>query len=232
MLKPLLVIVILGAGLLAVALSPLRSYLTHVENVRAVIEGWGRLAAVYYVAASAVLIAFGFPRFICLPIAGLAFGFWRGLLWTQIATAIGYHATFVFVRWGGREFVEKRFPRLRRMHRVLHQHAVPTIILMRLLPINGVVINFLLGLSPVTHLDFLVGTLVGTLPEALPMTLLGSSAAHLSRAESAAWVAGALAVVIVIWLVFSWLIRRSRAFDQVEKEYVEEDSPENNGVGS
>lgn len=227
--KPLIVILVLGGGLLAVSMSPLRAYLMHAENVRAAMERLGGWATAVYVAGASVLIAFGFPRYVCLPIAGLAFGFWKGLLWTQMATVLGYYATFIFVRWGGRGFIEKHFPRLQKMHRVFHEHAVPTIILIRLAPVSGIVVNLLLGLSPITHGDFFWGTLLGTLPEAVLMTYVGSSAAHLLRAESVAWVAGGLFFLILVWLVFSWLVRRSRAFDAVEKEYVEESGTGNSG---
>lgn len=228
-LKPLVVVLVLGGGLWGLALSPLREYLSHVDRIRAAIEAWGAWAAFGYVLAATVLIAFGFPRLVCLPVAGLAFGFWWGLLLTQLATMAGYYVTFVFVRWGGREFVEKHFARLQKVHRVFHQHAVFTIILLRQLPISGLFINLLLGLSPITHMDFVLGTLLGTLPEAIPMAFLGSSAAHLSRAESAAWVAGALAFVVIIWLSFTWIVRRSAAFEQVQKEYAEESPASKNG---
>jgi uncharacterized membrane protein YdjX (TVP38/TMEM64 family) len=228
-LKPLLVVGVLGAGLAVLALSPLREYLSHVEAVRAEVEKWGAWGAAVYVLGAAFLMAFGFPRLVCLPVGGLVFGFWRGLLWTQLATLLGYYATFMFVRWGGRELVEEHFARLRKVHRVFHQHAVPTIVLLRQLPISGVFINVLLGISPITHSDFVIGTLLGTLPEAIPMALLGSSAAHLSRSESVAWVAGALAFVVVVWLFFSWVVRRSPAFAEIQKEYAAEDPVPMNG---
>lgn len=219
--KPLIVMLVLGGGLLALAKSPLRSYLAHADQMRATMEALGSWAAVAYIAVASVLMAFGFPRYVCLPIAGLAFGFWWGLLWTQVATLFGYYGTFAFVRWGGKSFVERYVPRLRKMHRVFHEHAVPTIVLMRLAPVSGVLINLLLGLSPITHGDFLWGTLLGTLPEAIVMTYVGSSAAHLSRSESVAWVAGGLIFVVLVWIVFSWVVRRSRSFHEVEKEYMD-----------
>ena len=220
--KPLLVLCVLSLGLIIVARSPLKSYLAHVELVRDQIEALGQWGPPVFIACVAGLITLGVPRILFFPIGGLAFGFLWGLIWTQIATMIGYYAIFLFVRWGGRDFVVRHFPRVSRMHRVFHKHAIPTIILIRQLPISGLPINLLLGLSPISHLDFLVGTVIGILPEAIPMAAIGSSAIHLTAGQGLAWVAGLLAVVIVLWLVFSLALRSSRMFAQVESEYEEE----------
>lgn len=222
--KPLFVIAVLGGGLIVAAVSPLRQYLTHVSEIQSRILAIGFWGAPLYVFGAAVLIALGFPRVALLPLSGLIFGFWMGLLWTQLATVLGYYALFVFVRWGGKEFVARHFPRIQKMHRVFHEHAIPTIVLLRQLPISGFVINLLLGLSPITHGDFLVGTALGTLPEAIPLAWLGSAAGHLSRSQSTVWVAATFAFVLLVWLFFALFVRRTRAFKSVAFEFSEIES--------
>ena len=221
--KPLIVLCVLSLGLIIVAMSPLKSYLGHVELVRDQIQALGKWGPPVFIVCVAALITLGVPRLLFFPIGGLAFGFLWGLLWTQIATMIGYYAIFLFVRWGGRDFVLKHFPRVSHMHRVFHKHAIPTIIVIRQLPVSGLPINLLLGLSPISHTDFLIGTVIGILPEAVPMAAIGSSAVKLTTGQGLAWVAGLLVFVIVIWLVFSLIVRSSKMFAQVESEYETED---------
>ena len=230
-LKPLLVICVLVAGLLVVALSPLKSYLRQVEVMQQHIEALGVWGPLIYMACVFLLISVGVPRLLFCVIGGLAFGFVWGMIWTQIPTLLGYYVVFLFVRWGGRDFVVRHWPRLERMHKVFHKRAVPTIIVIRQLPISGVFINLLLGLSPISHLDFLVGTALGLLPEAIPMTAIGSSALELTAGQGLAYVAGLLVFLIVLWVVFTLVVRSSRMFARVRKDFVEEE-PKQEGIES
>jgi uncharacterized membrane protein YdjX (TVP38/TMEM64 family) len=226
-LKPLLVLAMLGVSILVVYLSPLREYLHHVKEIKARLHSLGVLGPVIYMAAVFVLISMGFPRLLFCPIGGMAFGFIRGLLWTQIATLLGYYVIFLFVRWGGRDFVLRHWPKLGRPHRVFERHAIPAIIAIRQLPISGLVINLLLGVSPVRHLDFIVGTAIGLIPEAIPFTLVASGAVKVGGGESAAYVVGAVLILVVLW-VGLWLVaRRSKLFAEIHEE-VEEDGLERN----
>lgn len=227
--KPLFVILVLGGGLTVVAASPLRHYVTRVTEIQKQFSMLGCWGPPLYIFGAAVLIGIGFPRVALLPLAGLIFGFWMGLAWTQLATVLGYYALFMFARWGGREFVARHFPRIEKMRRVFHEHAIPTIVLLRQLPISGFVVNLLLGLSPITHWDFLIGTALGTLPEAIPLAWIGSAAGHLSRRQSVAWVAATFAFVLVIWLFFLFFVRRTRAFNSVALEFGEVESADSEG---
>jgi uncharacterized membrane protein YdjX (TVP38/TMEM64 family) len=165
------------------------------------------------------LIVMGFPRLLFCPIGGAVFGWSWGLVWTQIPTLIGYYILFLFVRWGGQGYVLRRWPRLQRMHKVFHKGAIPTIFVMRQLPISGLVINLLLGLSPIQHLDFVIGTAIGLLPEAMAMTAIGSGAVAMSKGQSAALVAVAVGAMVLVWIVFSVLVRRSKMFAHLRAEY-------------
>lgn len=199
--KPLVLITVLTLGLLVIYATPLRGYLRHITEVRAAIEGAGALGILVYMLSVFVLVALGAPRLIFCPVGGLAFGFAWGLVWTQIPTLLGYYVLFLFVRWGGREFVASHWPRLARLGGLFERRGYLGVFLGRQLPISGIVINLLLGLSPVSHLDFLVGSAVGILPAAIPCTLIGSSAAQLDKASSHLHIAIAVAAMVGLWLV-------------------------------
>ncbi len=203
--KALILFAFLALSLALVYFSPLREYLEHLREMKIRIRAMGITGPLAYMAGVFILVSLGFPRLIFCPIGGIIFGFVQGLVWTQVATLAGYYVLFLFVRWGGRDFALRHWPRLNRMHAVLDRSAIPTIIIMRQLPINGLIINLFLGLSRIRHRDFLVGTAIGVLPQAVPFTLVASGAVKLGGGESFLYVIGATAFLLLVWLSF-WLI--------------------------
>ena len=216
--KPLIVFFALAAGILLVCFSPLREHLRHIKEIKARLDGLGALGPAAYMAAVFVLISIGFPRLLFCPIGGMAFGFVKGLLWTQIPTVLGYYVVFLFVRWGGKDCVLRRWPRLGRPHRFFTTHEVPAIILIRQLPVSGLLVNVVLGVSPVRHSAFLAGTMIGLIPEAVPFTLVTSGAVKTGSGESAAYVVGAVLILAVIWALLAIFVRRSSLFLEISEE--------------
>ncbi len=159
--------------------------------------GWmGPVAFVFLVA---ILVAVGVPRLLLCPAAGMAFGFWAGLLLSQAGTVLGYYVVFLFVRWGGRAFVLRHRPQLLRFTERIRHQGIPAVILARQLPVHGLLVNLVLSLSPIRHRDFLIGSAIGLIPEAVPCTLIGTGAAQASLARSAG-----LMVLAVVGLALAW----------------------------
>jgi len=208
--KPLVVFAVLAAGLIAVSVSPLREHLKDVRALKEQIHEWGLWGPALYMAVVYLLVALGVPRLLFCPIGGLTFGFARGLLWTQIPTLLGYYTIFLFVRWGGRDWILHRWPKLARWKGAGSGPAMPMVILIRQLPISGLVTNLILGLSPIRHRDFLVGTVIGLLPEAIPFTLIASGLVKLDNGQNlVVYLGGATLLLIVVWLGLWYLARRS-----------------------
>ena len=173
--KPLIMLLGLVAALGLVYFTPIRDSLRNMESVKAWLLSLGWMGPVVWMGFVFALVAAGMPRLLFCPISGLAFGFWYGLLWTQVATLAGYYALFLFVRWGGQGFVLRHWPRIARFKDHLRGHSAAMMVFaVRQLPISGLFINFLLGLSPIRHRHFLLGTALGILPEAIPFTLVAS----------------------------------------------------------
>jgi uncharacterized membrane protein YdjX (TVP38/TMEM64 family) len=84
--------------------------------------------------------------------------------------------------------------------RVIDRQGVPAVILARQLPLPTFACNLLLGLLPVRHVHFLVGTTIGIVPEAVPCTLIGSGAVSGSFAHSAAAISAAVVALALVWL--------------------------------
>jgi len=141
------------------------------------------------------------------PIGGMAFGFWQGLLWAQLGTMLGYYATFLFVRWSGRDFILRKWPRLSHYTKFSREKGMISVLLIRLLPITGFYINLMLGLIPLSHADFLLGTVIGILPAAVPATLIGSGATAFSTGESKLYTLLAIAAGLAFWLLAGRILR-------------------------
>jgi uncharacterized membrane protein YdjX (TVP38/TMEM64 family) len=198
--KPLTLLATLLVAVAVIYLSPLGEYVAHLREATEDLRRAGSAAPLIFAGLVAVLVAVGFPRLLFCAAGGLAFGFSQGFVWSQVGTVAGCYATFAFVRWGGRDFVLQRFPRLDAWRQVIHRQGIPAVVLARQLPVPTFVCNLLLGLLPVRHSHFVVGTMIGVVPEAVPCTLIGSGAVSGSLAHSAAAMSAAVVALALVWL--------------------------------
>ncbi|MGA2660485.1 MAG: hypothetical protein ABSH34_23545, partial [Verrucomicrobiota bacterium] len=72
----------------------------------------------------------------------------------------------------------------------------------RQLPVPGLLVNLACALFPLRHRDFLIGTLLGQLPEAVPCTLIGAGAL-----KGAGLIGLGVAVAVVAWIGLRRLLR-------------------------
>lgn len=205
----------LGAGILLALVysSPLRVYLGHWREVSQDIRNFGALAPLVVTVSVAVLVAVGFPRLLFCVIAGMALGFWSGLLWAQLGTLLGNYALFVVVRAGGREWGQRLLARRARVRSTIQQRGALGVILARQLPLPGLVINLTCAFLPIRHRDFILGTMVGQLPQAIPCTLIGAGALQSSFGKSVGLIGLAVIVAILAWLGVRYAMRRGESDD-------------------
>ena len=144
----------------------------------------------------------------------MALGFWQGLFWAQLGTLIGNYILFVVARAVGGEWlrhvVRKRVP----VSEKVFKKGMAGVILARQLPVPGVVVNLGFGLVSVRHRDFLLGTLIGQLPQAIPCTLIGAGALKSSFALSLGWFGVAVVLAVLLWAGLKKWLSRSRLQDQ------------------
>jgi uncharacterized membrane protein YdjX (TVP38/TMEM64 family) len=206
-------ILAIGAGILltVIYLSPLRAYLGHWHEVSQGIRSFGALAPLVLTLSVAVLVAVGFPRLVFCVIAGMALGFWSGLLWAQLGTLLGNYALFVVARAGGRDWMQRVLSKRAHLRNTIQQRGALGVILARQVPLPGLVINLTCALLPIRHVDFIVGTIIGQLPQAIPCTLIGAGVLQPSFKKSVGLIGLAVIVSILIWLVLRYALRRGRA---------------------
>lgn len=207
--RKILLLAAVVVGLLTVVyLSPLRAYLGRVREVSDSIKGLGILGPLVLAGSVAVLVAVGFPRLLFCVIAGMALGFWSGLFWTQLGTLLGNYALFLAVRWHGRGWAERYVSKRGRLHHLIKREGVTGVILARQVPVPGLLINLACGLLSVRHRDFLIGTAIGQLPQAVPCTLIGAGAIAASFSKSVGVIGLAVLSALLLWVGLRWYLRR------------------------
>jgi len=206
--KALWLALFLMAALCLVYLSPLRNYLSHIREVSHQIQSLGPWAPICFGFGVAILVAVGFPRLLFCVISGMALGFWMGFIVAQTGTLIGNYLTFIFVRWSGRERAEQCLAQKGFVSNFIHREGVASVIIARQLPIPGLLLNLAFGLSPLRHRHFLIGTLLGQIPEAIPCTLIGAGMLQASFSQSLAWIALSVVALLLAWITLKWLHRR------------------------
>ena len=217
--KLLITMAVVAAAFALVYFTPAKKYLGDIQSVKHWLLSLGWVGPAAWMGIVFVLVAAGMPRLLFCPIGGLAFGFWYGLLWTQVATLAGYYVLFLFVRWGGPDFVLRHWPRVGRIKGHFHGHSAALMVFaLRQLPISGLIINFLLGLSPIRHHHFLLGTVFGVLPEAIPFTLVASGTFKLTVQNTPLYIAAAVGLLLLVCISLWYFSRHSKLLAELRKE--------------
>lgn len=212
--KVLLTAVLFG-GVILLAAPQIREWLGEEKALSLWIKGFGAWAPAAYVTASALLMAVGVPRLLLCSVAGLAFGFGWGLAWSQAGTLLGSYLTFLFVRWGGRDWSLEHFQRLKPFVHALEERGVLAVLLIRQLPMSGFYNNLLLGVTGVSHRDFLLGSFLGFLPMGITASLLGAGLIQADAAHTLQYLTLAALSFALLGLGGKWWLlaqrRRARA---------------------
>ena len=205
-----LVVALFVAGLLIVHFTPIRAWLGDADRLRATLAGLGFWVWPASVLAVALLVSCGVPRLLLCTVGGMMFGFWIGLLITQIGTLLGHYGIFLIIRWAGRDWVLRRWPGLHKWAELIHDHGIVGVFLVRQLPGHAMLANLCLALSHVKHRDFLIGTMLGLTPEAIPATLVGAGLVKASLLDSSSYLALAAVFLAAIWIICGYTLRSLR----------------------
>ncbi|MEI6564152.1 MAG: TVP38/TMEM64 family protein [bacterium] len=214
--KLLLMVLVVIACITLVHFTPLKALTSDVAWKRH-IQQLGIWASSIYFLVSTALIALGIPRMLLCWLAGVLFGFKAGFIIGQFSALLGSYATFIFARWGGREWVRHRIENSKRLSGMLKKPSTFTIFMVRQLPIAGIVPNLILGLTPVKHRYFLLGSFLGYLPSSALVAVIGSSFGkgfsqetfdHSIKQIGAAML-GLLAVSLVVWYLRKKLTKKA-----------------------
>lgn len=172
------------------------------------VRGKGIPGELLFVAVGGIATAVAVPRHIVAFLGGYAFGLGLGTALSLAAAEFGCLLTFAYGRAVGRPLVGKRLgARVRRIEDFLAANPFSMTLLIRLLPVgNNFATSLAAGVSRVPARPFLLGSLVGYLPQTFVFTLAGSGV------EMGGGLRIALAVLafVVSGAIGIWLYRRYR----------------------
>jgi uncharacterized membrane protein YdjX (TVP38/TMEM64 family) len=207
--RKLLTLLAIGATLLLVIhTTPFGEQARNWDTLTELFKAGGLKAEIYFVLISSFLIMVGTPRLLFFTLGGFVFGFWEGLLWSLCSSMIGSFISFRAARWGGQAWLTGHFGHRRFFGRIAHaKPTIASVAFIRMLPVSNVIINIGLALSHVANRAFLIGSLVGFLPQGVVAVIIGSG-----MAEDVPW-AGALQIGLaaaLLLVILLWTARRRR----------------------
>lgn len=143
---------------------------------------------------------------------GAIFGVWWGTLWTTVAAVIAAIVAFAFTRTVGREMVAQRLAgRWEAIDAEMRQGGLFYMFAIRLLPLIPYgIVNFAAGLTSIRFRDYLIGTLLGTVPGVLPFVMMGSGLQALSQGDVIP-ILFALTLTGILVGVSTWYRRRRQS---------------------
>ena len=140
------------------------------------VRGKGITGELLFVAVGGVVTALAVPRHVVSFLGGYAFGLVLGTALALAATELGCVLTFFYARLVARPLVSARLgARVRRIEDFLAANPFSMTLLIRLLPVgNNFATSLAAGVSRVPAWPFLLGSLLGYLPQTVVFTLAGS----------------------------------------------------------
>lgn len=206
----LLLVLMVGILLALVYLSPLREYMGRAHELSEKIRNLGWRGPLVFTAGVAVLVGVGLPRLFFCVLAGMAMGFWQGLLWAQLGTLLGNYVVFFLARSWARDWATQYLSKHGKLQNLLQQEGLSGVILARQLPLPGLLINLASGLFSLRHRDFLLGTVLGQLPEAIPCTLIGAGVLQASFKRSLGLISLGVGSAVIVWIGLRWALRKGK----------------------
>jgi uncharacterized membrane protein YdjX (TVP38/TMEM64 family) len=178
LIKAILLITLLVSALAGVHFSPLGEYLkiSNLGMLQQKLQGLKGLAPVIFLIGGALLITLGTPRSVVSILGGLVFGLWGGILLALLSALLGSTMIFGLTKWLGRPlFKQKVAEYLAAIENHTKADGLLLVIIMRQLPLTSLLINVLIGLTSISWTIFMLGSVIGLLPETIIFALFGSS---------------------------------------------------------
>jgi len=182
MLRRLLPVVILLAGLVLFLLLGLERYLSYdmLARHKAVVTAWVAthtlLAALCFVAAYAVVVAFSLPVAVLItPVGGFLFGVWMGAVLSVVGATLGSIAVFLAARTAFHDLFRARAgASLARLEAGFRRNDFSYLLFLRLVPVFPFwLVNIVPALLGMRLDRYTLATLIGIMPAAIVYSSVG-----------------------------------------------------------
>lgn len=170
------------------------------EAVSAYLKSYGALGPLVLAVAQLVQVIIAFiPGHVFLIAAGYVYGFWPALVLNMVCIVAASQLAFALARWMGRPLVERLVDKdlLDRWYRIGEKQGFFFFTIAFVLPVFPTdAMNFVGGLSGISGAKFLAASILGRLPSAIILTMIGAYGLEFSRST---WgTIGALAGIALI----------------------------------
>lgn len=202
--RQVLTAVLVVAAFMAFAhFTPMKAWITNVQTWKSFVREFGWTAHAVFLLVTAGAVMMGVPRLAFCSAAGLIFGFGEGLVLSLVGSTLGSYGAFILSRHGFRRAAEARAEKWPWLKTILKKPSVMRVFWARQLMVPGIVLNVLIGMTPVRHSRFLLGTSLGYLPLNIAFSLVGSGLGKESITTTMTQLLAAMAVInVAAWLVF------------------------------
>jgi uncharacterized membrane protein YdjX (TVP38/TMEM64 family) len=160
----------------------------HLVAVENWVRGLGPVAPLAFLAALVVLALFCVPDTLFAVAAGVLFGLWLGTALIVAGVLAAASISFLLARRVLHVGVEKRLehsPRLAAIRRAIAGGGLRLQFLLRLTPLNPVIVSYLLGTTGVRYGTFVLAC-AGLVPGLFVEVYFGYAAAHVGKVTSGA----------------------------------------------
>ncbi|WP_298039683.1 VTT domain-containing protein [uncultured Desulfuromonas sp.] len=201
--KKLAVLAFIIGAVLAVRATGATQYLEQ-EKLRALIEGYGLLAPVIYMAIYAVAPALFLPGLPISIVGGILFGPFWGVIYTIASATVGACGAFLVSRYLARDWIEAKLksPRWRHLDAQVEKHGWKMVAFTRLIPLFPFnLLNYAFGLSRVKFSHYALATFVFMLPGCIAFIVFSSSLLDVLRGEISVTFLVGLALMVLVSLI-------------------------------
>jgi len=193
------------------------------EGVSAYLQSYGAWGPVALAAAQLlqVLVAV-IPGHVFLIAAGYVYGFWPGLILNMICIVTASQLGFALARWTGRPVVDRLVDQktLDKWYSIGEKQGFTFFTIAFILPMFPTdMMNFVAGLTGIPGIKFLAANILGRLPGAIMLTMIG---AYGIRFATAQWLAIGLFAVTVFLIGRTVVYRIEKHHEQAVKEQVDQ----------
>ncbi len=211
--RQVLTAVLVVAAFMALAhFTPMKAWITNVQTWKSFVREFGWMAHAVFMLVTAGAVMMGVPRLAFCSAAGLIFGFGEGLVLSLVGSTLGSYGAFILSRHGFRRAAEARAEKWPWLKTMLKKPSVMRVFWARQLMVPGIVLNVLIGMTPVRHSRFLLGTSLGYLPLNIAFSLVGSGLGKESITTTMTQLLAAMAVInVAAWLVFRFIKKQRLA---------------------
>lgn len=153
----------------------------NVNDIQYYVSSFDKLAPMVYIIMFALVPLTLFPDSILAIGGGLIFGLGKGYIYTLIGALIGASLSFYISRKLGRNFVKKLTKeKLNNIEEMINSKGFFVVLILRLIPLFPFdIISYGAGLTSIKYKDFLIATIIGTIPGILVFTNIGAQSVNI-----------------------------------------------------